>query len=550
MDDPSEDESELGLELETLASMFNEDELSIDSCTTPGRVAVGIMLQPQTGGKDAASASFVAATLTLALQRDGYPEPGYTVDITLSRTRGLSDANQTSLLKLLHSSVAELSEEGIGCIWTLVDAAREFLSERNVPGECPICLDEVDGSECFRAPCYHCFHRSCVGEWWRRKALQIVRSAPAAAADGGAEGGISGRSATRPPPSAQSSAIGGWHPSRIDVEEAAAELQQLESNLRALDRRCTEATASLDRARVERTRCEKERDVEAAVQARKTQAPLDADLLRAAALDAAVVAAVDNARDCAAASRTAASDAKDGRWAVEKLRASVDALADGWRAVVSGAVRCPIACPVCNSEIPFVELASFAVSAASAPREDTSGAAAAAVSNEVRVVASRIRVQQSELAAPRTASLRAAAAAAAAAEAEGGGGGSAAAAEGGGESAAAAAASASTTAPPAPAVLPIPAASAGAAAAATLAALAAKPQRRRGRRGQRERGGGGGGGGGDGGRVRGGGERRRGGGGITSWQFPKISWKMYVLWTEAQKIATGCNPCCRCSHAE
>ena len=30
MDDPSEDESELGLELETLASMFNEDELSID----------------------------------------------------------------------------------------------------------------------------------------------------------------------------------------------------------------------------------------------------------------------------------------------------------------------------------------------------------------------------------------------------------------------------------------------------------------------------------------------------------------------------------------
>ena len=385
-------ESELAIELETLQSMFGADELEVD-CSATETVRVVINLQPQTGEADAAASSFVAATLTVRLP-PSYPGAGYELALALSRTRGLAESDQSLLLEELRATIAELSEEGVGCVWTVIDQAREFLSERNVPGECPICLDEVGGDECFRAPCYHCFHRSCVGEWWRRKALQMSRESADAATASSAVRGAADASA----------AIGGWHPSRTDVEDAAAKLQQFEARVRALDQRCTVEVSCLGEARAELARSRNARDAEAALQAKKTQQPLAADIERAAGLEAALLAATVAVRECSERRRAALSEAKDGRWAVDKLRASASALADGWRALVSGTLRCAIACPVCNTSIPFAELEPFAVAAAGTSRQrEAAAGGASSVSEEVYRVASAVRAHQSELAASRVA---------------------------------------------------------------------------------------------------------------------------------------------------
>ena len=117
---------------------------------------------------------------------------------------------------------------GEPCLFSLVEAALELLTELNCGGECPICREPLfdggaDGRSVFLSHCFHSCHASCLGHWWSSYEPPVAK--PAAA------GGPSGKLAQEAETTAQA------------TKATRAECAQLEARLDAAQ--C--AQASLER---------------------------------------------------------------------------------------------------------------------------------------------------------------------------------------------------------------------------------------------------------------------------------------------------------------
>jgi len=143
-------------ELEAVTSILDPDAIAIERQDSDG-VRVEVKVTPLTASdKDLAH---VGATLSLTLGPH-YPEdpPGITIKVP----RGLSEPDVEKMVALMSRRCIEMS--GCPLVFELVDFAREFLTERNMPaGPCPVCLVSLALEFC-KTPCYHYFHSYCLGK--------------------------------------------------------------------------------------------------------------------------------------------------------------------------------------------------------------------------------------------------------------------------------------------------------------------------------------------------------------------------------------------------
>ncbi|CAE7551290.1 Rnf25 [Symbiodinium natans] len=123
-------------------------------------------LQPRVGQGTA----LVSATMALRIP-DGYP--GQAVpEVSVWRSRGLSDSGLGSLLSAAKASLESngLAEEG--CLCPLLEDVSEALDSANDDSECLICLQvcgSVTDASVVHAPCDHIFHATCLGRWAQLK---------------------------------------------------------------------------------------------------------------------------------------------------------------------------------------------------------------------------------------------------------------------------------------------------------------------------------------------------------------------------------------------
>ncbi len=82
----------------------------------------------------------------------------------LSHCRGLADGHISEILVQLR----QLGCERLGCttLYQLVEAVRSELTLRNRPhGDCPVCLQPLDGCRFVRTPCMHFYHSQCFAAY-------------------------------------------------------------------------------------------------------------------------------------------------------------------------------------------------------------------------------------------------------------------------------------------------------------------------------------------------------------------------------------------------
>eukprot|EP00929_Paragymnodinium_shiwhaense_P074912 TRINITY_DN38314_c0_g1_i3.p1 TRINITY_DN38314_c0_g1~~TRINITY_DN38314_c0_g1_i3.p1 ORF type:complete len:497 (-),score=67.25 TRINITY_DN38314_c0_g1_i3:774-2264(-) len=161
------DEELLEEEFELLSAVFTDgSELNIQrQFSSRVHSKVTVQLSPLTAGEN--QMCFVCAELVLEVL-PGYPQrPTRPV---LGRTKGMSDEQLNKLTEHLREHAKALAGEC--ALYALVEAAQEALTEANVPtGDCMICLKALVSTttgqhDLIRAPCFHCFHSGCLGNYW------------------------------------------------------------------------------------------------------------------------------------------------------------------------------------------------------------------------------------------------------------------------------------------------------------------------------------------------------------------------------------------------
>ena len=148
-------------ELELLGAMFSsdEDELVVER-PTGGGATISVRLRPSSGGEQ--QRRLMEATLALELSQ-AYPESAAAV-CRLSRSRGMVGDEEAALLEDLTALAAEAASSREPCVYALVEAAIEKLTELNAGGDCPICRDDLFPRGAAPPPptyvsaCFHSFH--------------------------------------------------------------------------------------------------------------------------------------------------------------------------------------------------------------------------------------------------------------------------------------------------------------------------------------------------------------------------------------------------------
>ena len=147
-------------ELELLGAMFSsdEDELVVER-PTGGGATISVRLRPSSGGEQ--RRRLMEATLALELSQ-AYPESAAVC--RLSRSRGMVGDEEAALLAALTALAAEAASSGEPCVYALVEAAIEKLTELNAGGDCPICRDDLfprgtaPPPPTYVSACFHSFH--------------------------------------------------------------------------------------------------------------------------------------------------------------------------------------------------------------------------------------------------------------------------------------------------------------------------------------------------------------------------------------------------------
>eukprot|EP00941_MAST-03F_sp_MAST-3F-sp1_P002353 g2353.t1 len=158
------------MEIEMLFSMDcgaedgSGSDIFVSSVASTGCTTIKICVRPDSVSGE----SFVRATLVVVVPKN-YPEASCRIECSLEKTRGLDDM----LCKRMEDEMNVLAENAIAeeepCLIALYEKARDLLSENNSAGDCCICLESLSGDDIFRPnDCFHCMHRTCVVDWWRR----------------------------------------------------------------------------------------------------------------------------------------------------------------------------------------------------------------------------------------------------------------------------------------------------------------------------------------------------------------------------------------------
>ena len=148
-------------EIEALTAILDEDTVEILSDDDRDRPAeIIIKITPLTASEQ--EKQYVSLSLVVSLS-DGYPSvpPG----LEVRNPRGLEDCAVKGLL----ADMTARCQEYTGCpvMFELIEMAREFLTERNVPVvRCIICLNNIQEEDVFmKTDCLHFFHKHCQGRY-------------------------------------------------------------------------------------------------------------------------------------------------------------------------------------------------------------------------------------------------------------------------------------------------------------------------------------------------------------------------------------------------
>ncbi|CAE7179345.1 Rnf25, partial [Symbiodinium pilosum] len=131
-------------------------------------------LQPRVGQGTA----LVSATIALSLP-SGYPgeaEP----QVSVERSRGLSDSGVAALISAARSSLQSHGLDEEGCLCQLLEDVSAALDQANDESECLICLQacgSVTDASVVHAPCDHIFHAACLGRWAEIKISEAKEAA-------------------------------------------------------------------------------------------------------------------------------------------------------------------------------------------------------------------------------------------------------------------------------------------------------------------------------------------------------------------------------------
>ncbi|EGD72097.1 hypothetical protein PTSG_00111 [Salpingoeca rosetta] len=150
---------ELEDELLNLEAIFDE-QLRI----AEDRTSVEMTLKPDVDDDEC----FVRCDLRITVG-DAYPNKP--ANVLARQIRGLSPKQQQSLQQTLTDTAAECAEAEMPAIFELIQRTKDVLEECNSSCvECGICFEAVDAETRCRTPCFHFYHRECLGRhfhFWR-----------------------------------------------------------------------------------------------------------------------------------------------------------------------------------------------------------------------------------------------------------------------------------------------------------------------------------------------------------------------------------------------
>lgn len=161
-------------EVDVVKAIYGEDAVRLLRGRDPNTVALEVSLHPRVEQ----GAALVSATVSLSLPA-GYPctaEP----QVSVERSRGLSDS---SLAKLLQAAKVAVASHGLaedGCVCQLLAEMSEALDAANDESECNICLSPCGGASdgsVVHAPCHHVYHAGCLSRWAAIKAAEAQAAA-------------------------------------------------------------------------------------------------------------------------------------------------------------------------------------------------------------------------------------------------------------------------------------------------------------------------------------------------------------------------------------
>lgn len=154
---------ELDDELDLLRSMYNEDEISIESIGEATRISATLL--PRTSGNEQMQLSCCELHILIGKH---YPEEAPALE--LGSSRGLSDSARSILLNRLKATADDFLGQPL--ISMLLESGHEVLTELNGrDSECSICLSAIEtittSTQVARLPCFHVFHESCLINYCR-----------------------------------------------------------------------------------------------------------------------------------------------------------------------------------------------------------------------------------------------------------------------------------------------------------------------------------------------------------------------------------------------
>lgn len=151
---------ELARELELLAATYDPAQLRISPPGAPRTLT--FYAEPQVGAD--ASRIFASVTLTASIPAK---YPAAPAEYSLARARAVDDAALAELSAALAAAARDAAAVRELHVGLALDATREWLTERNVPGDCPVCFEPVSararGADgCVRLEsCLHALHARC-----------------------------------------------------------------------------------------------------------------------------------------------------------------------------------------------------------------------------------------------------------------------------------------------------------------------------------------------------------------------------------------------------
>jgi len=151
---------EIDIEIQTLEAIY-EDNIKIE--LENEFINYKMTVNPMTAGDE--SSQYSCFDILIKTQISGYPET-VPAKFEILKSASLTDSTRVSLCQELHEIINERNSEGEICVYDVLNAGFEWITEHNLPEtECSICLDMLnDGGKIVRTDCYHFFHVECLSD--------------------------------------------------------------------------------------------------------------------------------------------------------------------------------------------------------------------------------------------------------------------------------------------------------------------------------------------------------------------------------------------------